>query len=152
MKKLLFGLVAILSLSSFAHNLPDDVMKAELIKVMVKHKKPLASILKEDLEQGVFYTSFAERHLIPVVNFYEWGFNGYDKTGDQDLEEFHFSFQSNDKNYELNCLLRSAELLSKTNGSVKYELKPAECVLRDSDGASRDVFIPNATHHTNGRY
>ena len=90
--------------------------------------------------------------MIPLLNIVLWNHVGYARTGDQDFEEFHFSFSHDSQDYLLNCSLFSSESVSSHSDNVYYRVSPSECVLIHEKGGSQDVNIDSFSIQVDERF
>ena len=142
-KTLILGLALITGLS--AHEMPDSVKKEKLIEALVlndvvkaKHQDEVTanskvkfSLTKSSIGYGLM--AIARMGVNNVI--------GHLDKGDQDFEEFHMTYRIGDHNFQLNCHMRTDEVLSEDDMKIDYKLKLKNCSLKNQTLGSTEEVI-----------
>jgi hypothetical protein len=132
------ALPLLFSLAAFGHNMPVEIKKENVIKLMIENGS-FDSLEKVSLEKGTFDLSTSEIWYSPLT-YLDAYFDSvrskprFFNPGDQDYEEFFFYFTYKNTKFIYNCGLRTEELIDDENiDMIKYQISVLDCVLFNVD-------------------
>jgi hypothetical protein len=147
-KTLILGLILIPAAS--AQEMPDSVKKDKLIEALILNDVIKAEHKDEVQANSKVKFSFAESSIgYGLMAIAPIGMNnvmGHWDEGDQDFEEFHMTYRIGDHKFNLNCHIRTDEVLSEDNMKIDYKLKLKNCSLKNKTlGSTKEVIGPFAS-------
>jgi len=142
---LIIGVLLIPGVS--AHEMPESVKKEKLIEALILNEVFKAEHKDEVKENSKVRFSFAESSIgYGLMAIAPMGMNnvmGHWDDGDQDFEEFHMTYSIGDHKFNLNCHIRTDEVLSQDNLKIDYKLKLKNCTLKNKTlGSTKEVIGP----------
>ena len=142
-RNLIFLLVAIFSTTVFAHDMSIAVKKEKFIESLLDSYS-FPSALKSPwylLEEGELIINTPEAIKHPFLLYYT---PAWMDEGDQDVEEFHFYFSSQEGNFYLNCnILTTVISPVLKNQPTINKMESLGCVLHNQDNKSKKTVNLN---------
>jgi|GEM_PF-6346948 len=147
-RNLIFIVLAMFSTATFAHDMPIGIKKQKLIESLLDSSSfPLSLKDAKSLEDGDLTINMPEAIKHPFLGYYT---TAWMDEGDQDVEEYHFYFSSDEGNFYLNCNIVTTVLLPIENSKATVnKFESLGCVLKNKDNKrKKNVNLSRITWET----